>query len=502
MKENANKTIAINSVILYSRMIVTSICSIFTTRFALQALGINDFGLYSLLGGIISFISIFNTIMLSTSNRFIAVAIGNGDTEQINIQFNVNFIVHFFIAICTLIIAFPIGKWYIYNYVNYDGDIANALMVFNISVSASIISFIGVPYNGLLMAKERFIVFSSVDVVAHIGKLVIAYFLITHFGNKLLVYTLFLAFFTVLPVFWNGLYCWRNYYDIIKFRFVKDRDKYKEVASFSAWVSVGAIATIGKNQGAAVLVNAFFNTVMNTAMGVANSICSYIMLFSQNVTQPMAPQITKSYASGNINRTNELLLMSTKYSFLLTLIASSPFLMEPEWILRVWLGQVPPYATIFLLLMAIDNLVLSLNSGIANLIFASGHIKVYQIVTSLLNVLSIVFGYLVLKVGFQAYTLIIAYIIMSVIRVVAVQLILHKTLSYNNRSIIIKSYLPSLFVVLLFSPFYLLKNHLHPFVSIVSSLLYLIILVFVVGFSKNERSLILAKVKRLCHIDK
>ena len=490
MKENTNKAIAVNSIILYVKMIVNTLCSILTTRFALQALGVVDFGLYSLLGGIITFIGIFNVIMLATSNRYIAVAIGMNDIKEANIQFNVNLIVHICIALGTLLIAFPIGNWYVNNYVNYDGDMSNALMVFNISIIASIISFIGVPYNGLLMAKENFIVFSSVDIISHVGKLIVAYILLYHFNDKLLIYTLALAVFTVLPVLVYLLYCSKHYYEIVKFVFVRERRRYKDVMSFSAWVSIGAIAMVGKNQGAGIIVNAFFNTVMNTAMGIANNICSYVAMFSQNVTQPMAPQITKSYTVKDEKRTDELLLMSTKYAFLMMFLVSSPFLIAPEWLLNVWVGQVPPYSVVFLTLLIIDNLIMSLNSGISNIIFASGKIQAYQIVTSLLSIFSVIVGFLVLYLGAPVYSLLLVYICFSIFRVIFVQIILHRTLNYSNSKIIKNSYIPCLKVVLLYLPIFLLKTKITiaPLLLIIIALFYLLVLMFLFGLNTRERN--------------
>jgi O-antigen/teichoic acid export membrane protein len=223
MQENTNRTIAYNSIILYGKMAITTICALLTTRFALHALGVVDFGLYTVLGGIISFISIFNTIMLSTSNRFIAVAIGKGDINEANKQFNVNLVVHIAIAVFAIIVAFPIGEWYIPRYVNYDGPISNAIMVFFISIIGSVLSFVGVPYNGLLMAKEKFIVFSLVDVISHILKLTIAWVLIYYFDNKLLIYTITMAFLTAMHTIVYLLYCSKFYPEIVKLRLVKDK---------------------------------------------------------------------------------------------------------------------------------------------------------------------------------------------------------------------------------------------------------------------------------------
>jgi len=497
MKENTNKAIAINTAVLYAKMGITTVCALLTTRYALQALGNIDFGLYSVLGGIISFIAIFNTIMLSTSNRFIAVSIGKGNIKDANLQFNVCLAVHIVIALCTLLIAMPIGEWYISRYVNYEGDIYNAQMVFNISIIGSVISFIGVPFNGLLMAKEKFIVFSSVEVLAHIFKLIIAYLLLDYFSNKLQVYTICLASLTALPTFVYWMICHIKFPDVVRFKFVTDVKRYKEVLGFSAWVSVGAITFVCRSQGAALLVNAFFNTVLNTALGIANSINGYIALFAQNVTQPMAPQIMKNYANGNINRVNELLVMSTKFAFLMMLVISTPFLVAPEAIIKLWLGEIPPYVISFTVLLIVDNLVQSLNSGISNVIFASGKIKWYQMAVSILNIMAIVVAYVALAFGYQAYYLLIAYILVSFIKFFIMQLILYKTLRFDNKLLIMNSYLPSLLVTILFLPILLLRGMINPFFLIILSFVYVCVIVLFVGMNNKERNYIVSALNKI-----
>lgn len=499
MQENTNKAIAINSVVLYGKTAINTICALFTTRFALQALGVVDYGLYAVLGGIISFISIFNTIMLSTSNRFIAVAIGKGDNNEANKQFNVNLVIHLTIAIIALLIAFPVGNWYIPRYVNYDGPLSNAIMVFTISVLGSVFSFVGVPFNGLLMAKEKFIVFSLADVILHILKLVIAWLLVYYFEHKLLIYTISMALMTAASTLIYILYCHRHFHEIVRLRVVRDKQLYKNVFNFSAWIGVGAVAHVGKTQGAALIVNAFFNTVMNTAMGIASNIMGYIGMFAHNVTQPMAPQITKSYAIGNTKRTTELLIMSTKYAFMLTLLVSSIFLVAPDWLLCLWLGDVPPHVTVFLMLFIADHLILSLNSGIQNIVFASGKIALYQIFSSSLNVFSVVLGYLVLRGGAEAYYLVVAYMCVSVLRFFALQFVLRYTLHFDNSILWKKSYVPSLLMVALFVPALFIPNSIHSSIRIIVSFGYLCVIEWYVGFDKSERIRLMGFVKSCFH---
>lgn len=491
MQENTNKAIAINSLINYVKMFICTILSLFTTRFALQALGIDDFGLYSVLGSIISFIGIFNTIMVSTCNRFLSVAIGKGNTNEINKQFNVNLIIFWTIAIIMFVVAYPLGDWYVHNHINYNGPIENAMMVFLLSIVGSILSTLATPFNGLLMAKERFIVFGIVEIFSHFIRFIVAFLLLNHFEDKLLIYTLTMALCTACPliVFW--CYCRHHFQELVRWNLVRDKKLYQQVFAFSGWVSYGAIAWVARNQGAALLVNAFFNTAMNTALGLANSLNAYIMLFANNLTQPIQPQITKSYAAGNLKRTDELLIMSTKYSFMLMFLVSCPFFVSAEWLIGFWLGEVPPFLVSFMTLLIIDNLVQSFNLGIANIIFASGKIAMYQFVINTLRLLAIAVAYFVLRLENEPQTLFYTYISFSSIAIFATQWCLHKTLHYNVHNLVLKSYLPSLSIALLFLPILFIPETWHALIRIIIALGYLIILEFTIGLSKSEKRTIL-----------
>lgn len=486
MKENTNKAIVINTIILYARLIVNTICGLFTTRFALSALGITDFGLYSVTGSIIAFIAVINSIMVVTSNRFIAIAIGKGNIEAANEQFNVNLLIHVAIAIFSAVVAIPLGIWYIHNYVNYDGPIANADMVFVLSIVGSIISFIGVPYNGLLMAKEKFIVFSTIDSISHIIKLIAAacLSLVTY---RLFTYSLAIAFCTAYPTFIYIMYCNKHYSEIARWKIVKSMDKYKSVFGFVGWVGYGGIASIGKTQGAALLVNAFFNTVMNTALGVANTIFSLVAMFAQNLTKTIAPQITKNYAVGNMDRCITLLIMASKYSFFLMLIIAVPFIVETEYIIELWLGQVPPYSVIFTRLIIVEALIDSLNNGIGEIVFANGKIAFYQFTTNTIRLLAILAGYFVLRSGCPAYYLMYCYIVFTIIVLFVKQVALNKTIKINNWILLKKAYLPSLLVATLVVPSCFIKLSIHPIVHIFVLLVYVLGIMILFGTNREEK---------------
>lgn len=497
MKENTNRALTINSVFLYSKLLITTICGLFTTRFALQALEVDDFGLFSVVGSIISFIAIFNTIMLATSNRFISVAIGKGNAKEINEQFNINLSIHVALAIITLLVALPLGDWFICSHLQYSGDVSNALWVFHFSLLGSVISFVGVPYNGLLMAKERFIVFCGAESLSAILKLSVAYALIYCFKNKLFVYALSQAGLTAMVTFLYWAYCSIKFKDTVRFNMVKRTDKYKEVFAFSGWVAYGAVATVGKNQGAAVLVNIFFNTAMNTALGLANTVHSLLAVFANSVAQPMAPQVTKNYVKGNYDRCSQLLVMSTKYTFMVMMCVSAPFLVNPQYILSLWLGSVPPYVVDFTVLIIIDTLVGSLNSGISNIIFASGKIKLYQVSINTLRLLAIGVAYIILKNGGPAHSLLYAYIAFSIIIFFVGQMVLHSTLKFDNSLLVKESYVPSVVIAILFAPMCFLQLDLSPLIQITIAEVYVLLLICTVGTGKRERQFIFSKIQKI-----
>lgn len=497
MQENTNKAIAYNSLILYITLAITSLCGIFNTRFSLKALGVDDYGLFAVLGSIITMIDVVNTIMISTTTRFMAVAIGRGDINEINKQFNINRNIHIAIAILTLVIAFPIGDWYIHNHINYPGDISNAMMVFSISIVASIITFVGVPYMGLMRAKENFLTPSIVSIISSVSKLIFVYLLIYFFTHKLFLYALFTGILTSYPTLVNIIYCRKHYVGMTNYIKVGGFKEYKEVFGFAAWSGVETLSTVFKSQGAGLIINAFFTTTMNAALGIANTISGLITNFAGNINQPMLPQISKTYSGGDQNRCNELVVMSTKFTYLIILFISAPFLMCSDWILQLWLGNVPEYAVSFMTLLVIDNLVGSFNKGLQTMVYASGKIAVYTLANSISRVIVLVVAYFVLKSGARPESLFVCYILFSIIIVIANQIIIHYQLDFDNMVLVKNSYLPSIIVTILYIPIQLINIPFHPIVTILLTWIYLFLIIYFVGFSKGERVYFYQIVKRV-----
>ena len=502
MKENTNQSIVFNSLILYVRLAIVSVCGLLYTRYSLQALGVVHYGLFSVVGGIISFIAILNTIMIATSNRFISVAIGRNDMNEANNVFNVNLIIHIMIALFTIVFSMPLGHYYIGNYINYQGDVNDVFMVFDITLIASAFSFIGVPYNGLLIARERFYVFCLTDILSSVFKLIGTYLLIYHFEEKLLVYALITAIMTAYPTVAYLLYCHRQFPEITRFSIVKEKEKYKEVFRFASGIAVGAISFLAKNQGTALIINAFFSTVMNSALAIANSVNTIVQLFANNIQKSISPQIVKSYAADNIERSTYLVCFSSKVTYMVMFGISIPFFLIPETLFSLWLKEIPDYAITLTRLMIIDVLILSINAGISEMVWATGKILTYQILTNIISLSSVIVGFLILRSDYPVESLFYCYIAFSFLLFVVRPYILVRTIHFNVRQLYLQSYLPAILLTLLFLPICLFNGYLNPWIYISVAMGYYVILAFYVVLRRNERKYIIdlvkSKVSRFC----
>lgn len=501
MSADSNKTLFRNSIILYIRLFCVSLFGFFTTRFALQSLGLVDFGLFALVGSVISFMSVINTMMISSSNRFIASALGKGDTTLVNRQFNVSLAVHAALALATALVAFPLGDWYILRFINYDGDVQNALMVYNITIAASIFSFMGVPFNGLLLAKEKFFVFCSTDVLSNAIKMIVAFLLIDHFQDKLMIYSWTMAITTAYPTLVFYLFCKSKYPQIIKFKIIKELKYYKEVFDFTVWVGYGTVVQVAKSQFASIFTNFFFGTVLNSALGISNSLKNIVESFSTNVTKPMEPQIVKSYSAGDTIRCESLMALSAKTAFLMVFLLSVPLLIETEFVIRLWLSEVPPHSVTLTRLYLFICIVDAFSSGITDYVFARGNIKMYQLSVNTLYLISIPVAFVVLKLGAPVYGLLATYLVFSILVFVCKMVVLSRCYQFDITFLFKMAYRPAVSVIISSIPVFVLCYfvEMRPIVSMAVSIGYVAVCEYIFGLSSSERKFIKSKIQFLRH---
>lgn len=497
-----NKKIAKNTLILYVRLIIVTIIGLYVSRLVLLALGASDFGLYAIVGGIVSMMNFLNTTMIATSYRYITVELGKGDNGNPNKIYNTVLLIHIVLALILVILAESLGIWYIKHYLNVDPvKIPDALFVLHLSVLASFFSVISVPNQGLITAKENFMFISLIEILKVLFKLFFVYLLISYLGNKLRLYAVLMAVVLFIQPFAFFIYGKIKEKEIVKWKFNKNKADYLEVFGFAWWILFGAVACIGRIQGAAIVINWFFGTVLNAAFGIANQVNNYIMMFVGNLNQATVPQIMKSHSAGETSRSMMLVYKISKYAFFIMLIPTLPLLLSMDYVLVLWLKQVPEFTKEFTILMLICGLISSLGSGFDGLIQATGNIKKNQIWFSLIMLLTLPVSIVLFKLGFQPYIISVTLIIAQFLVLIMQLTILVNISDFKINQYVNQTIKPVFFVVVAIIPQYfinfLIEKNLYIFLlTSVSSVIWTCFVVFLIGLNKKEKNMIINYIKK------
>lgn len=492
MSINSSK-IAHNTIALYGRLVITSIIGLITTRLLLNTLGVINYGIYSVVGGIVALTALINTIMIAATNRFITYELGKGNIVRTNTVFNVTFVIHIMIALFVVVVGFPVGEWYIDNYLNVDpNSLPKAFEVYKLSLIGAVALFLSVPFEGLLMAKENYLSFCLRDVAISLLKL-LSVILIGYVGKcQLILYCFSLMILNFVQTAWNYLYCKKHYRDIVRFKYVKQWNEYKKILNFSIWTGYGAIASVGKVQGANLLVNSFFGVALNSAMGIATSVNNIIVSFATSIGRAITPQITKNYAQGDVESSLELVSRSCRYSVMILIIPIAVLWVCLDEILSMWLGVVPEGTSMFIRLMLIDAVVGAMANGIPDFIFATGSIKKYQLIVQTLFLLSLPLAYIALSYKADPSYLYYSYIFISLLSVYVRHLLLIEQAKNTSLSYAKKTYLPSILLFAL-TAFWVYIVDMFAFSCIVKGVIVLcgvLFLCYYIGLSIQEQKTI------------
>lgn len=378
----ANKRIVNNSLALCLRMFVTMGISIYSSRIVLENLGVIDYGIYNVVGGVIAMFAILNNSMVNSTQRFLNIEIGKGDIGQTNNVFSTSINIHFLIALAVLILGETIGLYIL----NYKLDIpADRLYAANIvlqfSILSSVLNIISIPYNALIIAYEKMGIFALIAIVQSVTTLVISISLKYCGFDRLVAYSIMLCLLQVGIRLFYGLYC-RKHMKEIKYKRIQDRLIFKDMLFFSGWTMTGTFAYMTYTQGTSILLNMFFGPVVNAAQALSTQVSNSLSTFSSNFMVAVKPQITKSYAEGNLERMRKLVLFSSKFSFVIMLVVSLPFYVRTEYILDLWLKEVPQHTIPFLRLCLCIAVWQTLATPIVSAIHSTGNVKFFQIVES------------------------------------------------------------------------------------------------------------------------
>lgn len=492
---NDNKKIAINSALLFIRLVVTSVIGLVTSRLVLEALGESDFGLYNVVGGIVVMMNVLNTAMTTTTYRYIAFEIGRGSEGNPNKVFNISLVIHILLSLLILLLGITIGSYYINNFLNItDGNFSDAHFVFKLSLLSVVISTLSIPYQGLVTAIEKFNVRVFIELTASFITLFFAISLFHLNGNNLRLYAFFMFVVITLRSLMFVFYGIKKEKNIVRFKIFKDKAKYKEMISFTGWISLGAFTSLFKSNGAAIIVNLFFGTVLNAAYGIANRLNSMVLIFSQNLSAAAIPQITKNYSGGNSEKSVKIVSYTSKYSFFLMLVIALPLLLETKFILNLWLKEVPHYSSIFAQLMIIDALILCLGASMPAMIQATGKIKYFQVVSSSISFCILPTAFFFLKFGYPPYSILVLYCFSSFIVKFVSFYLMKRLLDFDLLSFLKISTLRIVFVLLMLLPLIGLRLLCNTILTKVLFLflteIYLFFSIYIVGITQKERFII------------
>ena len=409
-KINTNKRIAKNTLMLYFRMLLSMVVTLFTSRVVLNTLGIEDFGIYNVVGGIVVMLGFLNNAMTASTQRFLTFEIGRNNIEQLKKVFSMSITIHTIIGIIILILAETIGLWFLNSYLRIPHErMIAANWVYQFSIFSFIVTVLSVPYTASIIANERMNIYAFVGIFEVTLKLVIVYLLVLTSHDKLIVYAFLIFLVAIILRIVEGIYCKRNFEEGKHVKFIWDKDLFRNLGNFASWNLLGVSAGLGYLQGVNILLNIFFGPAINAARGIAFQVQSAINNFVTNFQIAVNPSITKSYAKGEYEFSYKLVFGASKFSFYLLLILSMPVLIETELILKLWLKIVPAYTVIFTRLVLIDILIGSISGALQNLAQATGNIKRYQIIVSGLLLLNLPTSYIFLQLGFSPqYTMFIS----------------------------------------------------------------------------------------------
>lgn len=503
-----NKRIAKNTIFLYIRMLLIMVVTLYTSRVVLATLGIEDFGIFNAVGGIVAMMGFLNSSMANAVQRFLSFEMGKQEVRNVRAIFNVSLHAHIGIAIIVFVIMEIGGIWFLNHKMNIPIDrMLAAHWVFQSTIIVAIISILQVPYNALIIAKEQMNIYAYVSIVEVLLKLGIVYLLVLAGSDKLISYSILTSIVSFIICITYVIYCKKKYKES-ELYFVKDTKSLRQLMGFASWNMLGEIAWIFTGQGVNILLNIFFGPVVNAARGVAYQVEGAVMKFVQSFQVAMNPQIIKTYAANFHEQTMSLVYMGTRFSYYLVLVLSTPLYFEIDYILSIWLEEVPPMTADFCRLILICGLVQTCSNLFATVAKAYGKIRNYQLVISFILMCNFPLSYLMLYLGFSPMSTVGVAILIQAVVLFARLWLMKGMIKYSIRDFLSNVLLP-LLLVTFFSvivPYVIshtMSSGLSRFLcNLIATELIMIAIIYTIGLRQNERQLVwksIVKIKdKLC----
>ncbi len=495
-----NKRIAKNTLLLYVRMLFMMAISLYTSRVVLNTLGVEDYGIYNVVGGVVAMFGFINGSMSSATQRYITFALGKGNFENLQKVFSTTLQIHVLIAALIVILGETIGLWFMYEKMQIPADRMDAAFwVLQCSIISTVVMIVSVPYNADIIAHEKMSAFAYISILEAILKLVIVYILLIGSFDKLILYAVLLLAIQILIRFCYSIYCNKHFKET-KYKHVWDKHLFKEMTGFAGWSMFGNLSAVLFGQGLNMLLNVFFGPVVNAARAVAVQVQNAIQQFVSNFQMALNPQITKTYAKGEMNEMHKLMFRSARFSFYLLFFLSLPVLFETNFILTIWLKTVPENTVIFLRIMICTSLIYALANPLIIANQATGKVKRYQAICGTILLMILPISYVCLKLGYPAYSVFIVHFVMEFIAQLARMIILRSLIGIQITDYIKNIYIKVLSVTVLsiVVPLIIYLNMtdsiLRFFIVCIVCILSVVTIAYTVGLSSNERNFVKAKI--------
>ena len=499
--QSNNKRIAKNTIFLYFRMMFIILVSLYTSRVVLNTLGIDDYGIYNVVGGFVSMFGFLNTAMSAATQRYITFSLGNGDKDELNIVFSNCVLTHALICAIVFVFAETVGLWFLYNKMVIPPDrLSTAFWVFQCSIFSTIILIMSVPYNADIVAHEKMSAFAYISIAEVSLKLLIVYILGVGGLDKLLLYAVLLMVVQGTIQTLYRIYC-RKHFEESKLRFIWDGKLFKEMLSFAGWNLWGGVSTMLTTHGINLLLNLFFGPAVNAARGVAVQVQNAVSQFAHSFQMAINPQITKTYAQGQLDEMHKLVFRSSRFTFMLLLILSLPIFVETEYILTIWLKIVPEWTVPFLRLMLCIIIVDAAANPFMVSVAATGKVKFYQSVIGCVMIMIVPVAYIALKLGGDPTIVFVVHLIFALITFV-IRLFIVRPMIKFRISDYLKECISRIFIITLLSVLiaFAIRNYsaegiIVSFINMAICVCAVTLFSYILGLTRNERLVINSKVK-------
>ena len=490
-----NKRIAKNTIILYFRMAFLMCIGLYTSRVVLQTLGIEDYGLYNLVGSIVILFGFLNATLSTSTQRFLNIEIGSGDDKKLKDVFSNSLLLHVILVGIIFLLAETIGLWYIENIaVIPTGRNIAARWVYQFSVVAACIQIIQLPFMATIIAHERMNAFAYISIYEGLSKLLIVYLIQVLEYDKLIMYGLFVLIIQISVAVFYNIYC-QKHFNEARFRISVNKPLLKEMLSFSGWNLTGNLAFACNTQGLNIILNLFFGTVVNAARGVAFQIQGLVLQFANNFQIAVKPQVVKYYAAGQLEEMVKLVINSAKYSAFLLIILVVPIIVTIKELLFIWLGDYPLYTPIFVTIILMRCVIATITNNIIMVVHASGYLKNISICAGILLLLVLPISYVLLLLGFNPAIVFVVDLIAAMGEAVIELFFMNRYIKFPVKEFCMKVYLKVILILAIaFSIAYgvyfsvnELSNVSILFIVIPVSIMSCILSIYLIGLNKNER---------------